>query len=956
MRLEVGPFVERHGQFAAIDAAIENSRAREGQLLIFEGALGLGKTALLNEAKKRALTAGFTLLHARGSEFEAGFPYGVVRQLFEPWLATADEAERKAVLSGPAKLAAPLFEYGTGGVVTGAGPEQRQAVLHGLYWMCVHLARRAPLLLLLDDLHWADVSSLQFLTYMEGRLDGHAILMCAATESVDDGQRADINQALLSSASARLVAVGPLSEDGVRAFAAGALPGVRLDETLVRVCYAATGGNPFFLRELLAEVREEELGDPLSLARVGPRNIARVVLRRLQQLPQPLAEHTTRLARALAVLDAPGEPALGHAAHAAHAAHVAGLDAVEAAEAVSTLMDLGIVHPLPPLRFAQPVVRTAIYEHLPLPSRHRAHARAAKALHAAGATGAQVVPLLVPLPPSGDEWTATVLADAGREALEAGDPAAAARLLRRALDEPAPAALLPALLARLGAAELRLRDPEATARLGEALELTEDPLDRAAIVIDMSTALTAAARYEDALALLQQAHAAVRGRSREVELRLHSEIVKVAQLTPRTRPLAARELSRLDRTVVGEQGATAALVGAQQAFEALIGGERAPDVLRTAEAALLHGPLTAPPDGGAQASWLIALVLACCDRLPEADRLLDEALRDAEEQSMLLATADLRALHAWLRFQRGMLAEAETDGSLALGSTEEAGTPPTGMPFAAGALIDSLVAQGQIRTAARVVDRCGLDSDISRQPTFLPLVMARGRLRIAQGDAEAGVRDLLGSAEALTEWGTDCPALSPTATAAATLARMGRTREARPLAEETLATARRFGTPRTVAGALVATGLAEEGRARLRHLEEAVALLEDSPAALERCLALTEYGAALRRADRAEQARPLLRRAGEIADATGAAALAKRIRGELAAMGVRARVPARTGVSGLTPRERSVSALAAEGKRNQEIARMLFVTVKTVEWHLGQAYRKLGIASRGELRDALARV
>ncbi|MFT2018193.1 helix-turn-helix transcriptional regulator [Streptomyces sp. 796.1] len=952
MRLERGPFVERHGEFEAIDTAIKHCHVGDGQLLIFEGGLGLGKTALLNEAKKRAIDEGFVALFARGSEFEAGFPYGVVRQLFEPWLAAASQEERDAVLSGPARLAAPLFEYATGAVATGAGPEQRQAVLHGLYWMCVHLARRAPLLILLDDLHWADVASLQFLHYMEGRLEGHAIVVCAATESVDSGQRADINQALLASDAARLLPVNALSEDGVRAFVAGTLAAPGPDDAFVRACYAATGGNPFFLRELLADAEATALHDPRSIARTGPRNIARVVLRRLQQLPEPLAEHTTRLARALAVLDAHAELALPHAAHVAQ---VAELDAAEAADAVSTLMDLGIVHPQAPLRFAQPIVRTAVYAHLPLPYRHRAHARAAKALHAAGAPTAQVVPLLVPLPPSGDAWTAGVLAAAGREALEAGDPAAAVPLLRRALNEPAPAADAPELLAGLGGAELRMRDPEALAHLGEALEVTDDPVRRAGIVIDMSAALIAAARYEDALGLLQGVHAEVQGRDREVELRLHSEIVKVAQLTPHTRPLAMRELSVLDRTVVGEDGATAALVAAQQTFETLISGGAADQVVAAGERALLHGPLIGPPDGGAQASWLIALAFACCDRLLEADRLLVDALRESEERGLHLATEDLRALHAWVRLQRGMLAEAETDGSLALGSTEGAGVPAMGMPFAAGALIDSLVAQGQTRIAARVIDRCGLGADISRQPPYLPLVMARGRLRIAQGDVEAGVDDLLRAADALREWGTDCPALSPEAEAAAALAGIGRTAEAAELAATCLAAARRFGTPRTIAGALIAAGLAAGGRAGLRHLAEAVALLQDGPAALERCRALVEYGAALREQGRAEQARPVLRQAAEIAEASGAAALGKRVRLELAAMGVRARVPSRTGVSGLTPRERSVSALAAEGKRNQEIAHMLFVTVKTVEWHLGQAYRKLGIASRGELRDALAR-
>jgi DNA-binding NarL/FixJ family response regulator len=136
-------------------------------------------------------------------------------------------------------------------------------------------------------------------------------------------------------------------------------------------------------------------------------------------------------------------------------------------------------------------------------------------------------------------------------------------------------------------------------------------------------------------------------------------------------------------------------------------------------------------------------------------------------------------------------------------------------------------------------------------------------------------------------------------------------------------------------------------------LNEAAAVLESSPARVEHARALTDLGAALRRANRRVDARDTLRAALDAADACGATPLAERARHELRAAGARPRRPRATGVQALTASERRIAEMAAEGLSNPEIAQALFVTKKTVEAHLGSVYRKLDIRSRGQLGGAL---
>ena len=182
---------------------------------------------------------------------------------------------------------------------------------------------------------------------------------------------------------------------------------------------------------------------------------------------------------------------------------------------------------------------------------------------------------------------------------------------------------------------------------------------------------------------------------------------------------------------------------------------------------------------------------------------------------------------------------------------------------------------------------------------------------------------------------------------------LGDQAEARRLAQKELELARTCGAPRALGAALRTAGLVEGGSDGLTLLEEAVDVLCASPAKLEHARARTELGAALRRANRRAQAREQLRRAVELATICGAGSLAARAETELLATGARPRRIALSGVESLTPSERRVAEMASEGPTNREIAQALFVTPKTVEVHLSNTYRKLGISSRSQLAAAL---
>jgi DNA-binding CsgD family transcriptional regulator len=236
------------------------------------------------------------------------------------------------------------------------------------------------------------------------------------------------------------------------------------------------------------------------------------------------------------------------------------------------------------------------------------------------------------------------------------------------------------------------------------------------------------------------------------------------------------------------------------------------------------------------------------------------------------------------------------------------------------------------------------------------LLEARGLLRLAQGRIRDGIDDMreFGRRDELS--GPANPLASRwRSRVSVALAGIGESERARRMAQGDLERARRWGAATGIGVALRAVALVEGGAAAPDRLRESAKVLEGSPARLEHARALCDLGAALRRANRRAEARIPLEEAVELAERYSASAPAARARTELRAAGGRSSDPEGTGVEQLTASERRVAELAAEGQTNPEIAQALFVTRKTVEPHLGHVYRKLNIAGRGKLPQALAR-
>jgi len=277
-----------------------------------------------------------------------------------------------------------------------------------------------------------------------------------------------------------------------------------------------------------------------------------------------------------------------------------------------------------------------------------------------------------------------------------------------------------------------------------------------------------------------------------------------------------------------------------------------------------------------------------------------------------------------------------------------------GSAMALALLVEALVEGGDVEAADRALRDSGLGDDIPPGMPVNDLLEARGLLRLAQGRTREGLDDLVEFGRRDELWGGANPLASRwRSRASLALAAMGADEDARRMAREDLERARRWGSPSGIGVALRAAALVEGGAASIAGLREAADVLEGSPSRLEHARALTDLGAALRRANRRAEARGPLRAGLDLAGRCGAGALAERARAELRAAGGRVSDPRGAGAEQLTASERRVAELAAQGRSNPEIAQSLFVTRKTVETHLGHVYLKLGISGRAQLGPAL---
>jgi DNA-binding CsgD family transcriptional regulator/tetratricopeptide (TPR) repeat protein len=942
-----GALLEREHEVDRVRAALRAVGQRAGGALVIEGAAGMGKSRLLEEARTEASDLGLRVLAARATELEQGFPFGVVRQLFERALLEADAGERDRWLAGAAALAADVLT----GAATSAprappsGPyagDPGYAWQHGLYWLASNLAADSPLALVVDDLQWCDAPSARALAFIARRLEGQPLALILATRPLDPALTPEAT-ALVGDPDAEVLRPAALTQAAV-----GALVAARLseepDDRFVRACLEVTGGNPFLVGELLEELAARGI-DPTAAAAVDvgaivPRGVANAVLLRLARL----APAAAALARALS--------ALGDGAQMGDAERLAGLAASNLEAAMAALVSAGVVESGGTVRFTHPILRTAIYADLSPAERERLHHAAASILRERGAPAGQVAAHVMQTEPAGDPEAVALLRDAARETLALGDAAGAAALLARALDEPPVDGDRAAVLLELGQARARAGSPDAIAPLSEIVERGEDAAAIAAAAIELSGMLFFDGRTAEAAAILRSAQARIpAGDPARDQLEVMLLGIYYTSASARSEAEGAivdrREPDRSAR------GALPAATLVTLALDEVMNPGSAATAGDLAERALGAG-LPAEPHH----AWagLALVVLAVADRLEAARRGADEILAEARERGAALTVATVLAHRALIDVRRGDLISAEADGQAAIAlASDLVGSEFVVVLAAPDAVLAGLDRDATPDSLRRLLDGTGIRTDTE--------FMARGRyrhasgvLRAAAGNHEAAIEELRGCGLDHPAFGGENPAWVPWRSAAAlSLAELGRHGEARTLAADELRRARSFGAPRAIGIALRAQALVGPGAERANMLAEALAVLEPSRARLEHARVLVDLGATFRAAGQRSEAREPLLEGLALAARCGARALERRARAELAAIGVRPRSTERSGADSLTPSERRVVELAATGGTNREIAQTLFVTEKTVETHLGRSFRKLDISSRRQLPDVLAR-
>ena len=371
-----------------------------------------------------------------------------------------------------------------------------------------------------------------------------------------------------------------------------------------------------------------------------------------------------------------------------------------------------------------------------------------------------------------------------------------------------------------------------------------------------------------------------------------------------------------------------------------------------AETALADGELL--EDDTSIAIGLALAPLVWGDRLDAALAVWDEVIARARIRGAPLRYAFAVTYRAEVHLRVGRLADAEADARAALAVPEEmwATSIPVDVP---AVLAQTLIERGAFDEAELLLAGAGPASALSDYQGNNLLLIARGRLRLAQGRTAEAAEDLLELGRRCDGFTLRNPAAIPWRSHAALAIHHEAPGRATALADEEAELAATFGAPRALGISLRACGLVRQGAESIERLRQAVEVLRTSPAALELARALVDLGAAERRGGERVNARRSLGEGLDAAAACGSVPLIERARSELVAAGARPRRDRITGRDALTASELRVARMASEGKTNREIAEALWVTLSTVEAHLTRVYRKLDISERAELPDALHR-
>lgn len=902
--------VGRRDEQQQLDQLLKRIRGGSSGVLVLRGEAGIGKTALLLDVRDQA--SDLRIIALSGAESEMELAYAGVQQLCAPLLGHIDR------LPDPQKNALRVAL----GLRDGAAPD-RLLVGLGVLSLLSEAGAERPTICVIDDAQWVDRASRQALVFAGRRLAADRVgMIFAARGSQTDPELSDLPELHL----------GGLADADARALLSTIMP-TRLDEIVRANILAEAEGNPLALLELNRALPPARLAGGYGLASAKPlaTRIEQTYSQRLRELPSQ-----TRMLLLLAAAEPTGEPAWLWAAAARLGI---GADAVVMAE------QSGMVTVDTRLRFRHPLVRSAIYRTASSSERRQAHAALAevisgpvahehRAWHRAHAADAP------------DETVAMDLERSAERARRRGGSAAAATFLAYAVE------LTPDPVLRAGRAltaalsKLDAGDPQAAAQLLTPVAGAHDELLSARADLVRAKIAFAAKRGRDAPPLL----------------------------------LAAAERLRSVDAALARNAYLDALVAA------MIVGRLYSDVDGSAAAIATAARQVSPPPGPATTAdlFLDGLVVRLTDGHAAAAPLLRQAISRYLHDDAA-GTADPRSHDITLRVLLDLF-DQDTYSSLnarQLGLLRAAGEL-TVLPAALTTHAGACVTAGDFAQAADLLEQSEAISAATGAPPHRSiqtyLAACRGQEQLAKDLAAATIQEatVRGEGSEITvvlfalavlhnglaqydEAFAACTSgleyddvgmyghlLNEMVEAAA---RSGRTSVAETAAAQLIERADATGTSTALGYSARAKALLSAGTVAEHQYRSAVTELERSPLKVLTARTHLLFGEWLRRENRRTEARTELRIAYEMFLQMGADGFTERSRRELQAAGEPLRKErADTSTMTLTTQESYIARLAGDGYTNAEIASHLFISPRTVEWHLSKIFAKLGVSSRRALR------
>ncbi|MGW1721634.1 ATP-binding protein [Streptomyces sp. NPDC002306] len=846
------PLWERDREVAALVRAVDTlcaDRSSPGSLLVLRGEAGLGKTALLAETRRIAEARGCAVWSARGGETLRSVPFNVVRQLLQPALVSLLPEEAREYLGDWYDIAGPAL----GITDPGGRRADPQGVCDGLVAAVRRLARRDwPLVLLVDDAHWADQETLRWLSAFAERLDDLSVLVVVARRPGEvSGESARLLDTVAAAVGGPVTSLSALTPDAVAGLTRATL-GPHADAPFCREVWAVTGGNPYETIELLVKVQDSEL-EPAESSAGELRALNRSargggLVARLEQL----GIDATRFAWAAAILGTGISVDL-----VARLATMRRDDAVRCAELLRSARILTepdrAAGPTEEgdLQFLHPLIGSAVYNSIPDALRTAMHGIAAQVVTDSGLGAAAAARHLLQVHPDDDEELVEQLREAAREHLAVGAPDAARRCLERALLEPPRPEVHARVLYELGCAALLTAPARTIGHLRAALGMPGlGGAERVDAVFRLSQALLHNDQLEEAVRTVEAE--AARHRAGPSRMRLQAVQYMWDGIHGETAsPGRAERLAELARTCTGRDNSERALL-ILRAFDAMAHGENAEEVVEFGDRALVNGRL-APGLGWTDTEWGVELLMmlgssyAYADRLDRAESLFAEALRAYTTAGWSGGHLALANAFLGLAYRRqGRLRDAETILRESLRLAERVGR---GLPLywsATCGLIDTLLARGHVEEAWSVAGRYGFAPPYPSTIVLPDTRSVRGRLLLATGHTKDGINELEAAEKAAEARGGHNPVLAPwTVDLARALAVEDPARAAR-LAADARRQAERFGTDTAIGEALRCAAALETGQRAVRLAGQAVAYLESSPCQYEHAAARVEYGIAAR--------------------------------------------------------------------------------------------------------------